>query len=135
MPTRLVCIFIALSFFGYTVVPAAWLPCCCKNRKAASACEMDKPSCCSGPKQIAEVHNEDLVGKCCSPTQESVECSAAADTIAQKCPKCRCIEQMRISTGLSGQSLNEDSFRLLPLGHSELCSDLIESFRNRPSGI
>jgi hypothetical protein len=125
MPTRLVSILIALSFLGYTVVPAAWFPCCCKNRKAASACEAEKQSCCAASKQILEV-NEDVNGRCCSANQESVECGVSDHAIGQKCPKCRCIEQMRVSTGLSGQSLNEDSFRLVPLNYLILYSSLID---------
>ena len=95
MLSRLLVIITCVSLVGMTVVPASAIPCCCNksmhSKKMSGAKAQMSPACLpeSADKALPCCHGK-LVKACCS-----------TKVIRQKCPKCRCLEQLQI-VALSG---------------------------------
>jgi hypothetical protein len=121
MLRRVTSILLCFSLLGLTVLPAAYLPCCCKAAmkpkplKVASCCSHYKPqtqgcglvaqartmACCEsgvGPSSL-----QDRMAK------GSFHC--AGKVLNKTCPICRCLEQMQI-VAIAGSQTHETVVRV-----------------------
>jgi hypothetical protein len=92
MLKRLITIFSCICMVGVTVLPASAVPCCCRQAGKPNCCEEHQakalPGCCH------EAREQTLADECCRSSVDQTN-------IDQKCPRCRCLEEMQIVT-LSG---------------------------------
>lgn len=120
---RTIAIILCFSLIGVTVIPAAYLPCCCKTA-GTSVSNKEARSCCNrGPTVVPAVTDEARPGTCCDAASKSMTAlgtcphSEAAGpcphrVVKQECPVCRCLEQMQIVALSSGSTLAETFTRL-----------------------
>ena len=82
---RFISSLVCICLIGITMVPSAYLPCCCNSRHALGESPMHV-GCCAEHAPVMPCCAKPHIVKCCSPTS----------TIKAPCPVCRCIEQMQI---------------------------------------
>ena len=108
MLSHLLVIITCISMVGMTVVPASAIPCCCNRSLHArevshSRAEVIPPVCC--PERDTKVHS------CC---RAKLQTACRSDNfVKQKCPRCRCLEQLQI-VALSGYASTESNTRVSP---------------------
>jgi hypothetical protein len=122
MSRSIIAIALCLSVVGMTVVPAGYMPCCCKGARnilgtitVSSPCcqaavkteqtatQQSAPhSCCATPKDSPQT-------TCCGHSQSNTSC-LAVKVIEGPCHNCRCIAQMQI-VALPGFAVSEKTYR------------------------
>lgn len=124
MSRRFFALALCFSVMGMTVVPARFLPCCCKTTRgtlgtAAASVAMspmvlrtedpaDKQrthhSCCAKLKRTAQA-------TCCHASSSAGQAIPAGKAIGVPCPKCTCISEMQI-VALPSVALSEKTYKL-----------------------
>jgi hypothetical protein len=104
MLSRLLAILVCISLLGVTVVPASFMPCCCKVGVKLVRGHQQSGACCAARsgESVSTVQPEKR--SCCS----AVKAAALPSCLARKalkpeCRTCRCLEQAQIMA-LSGHS-------------------------------
>ncbi len=115
---RSIAIILCLSLVGVTVIPAAYVPCCCKTSCKTTLNKQVRSCCNSGATVVPAVPTEAKSRPCCGmasqsmsvpgtcPFSESAE-ACPNKVVKQECPVCRCLEQMQIVALSSGSTLSE----------------------------
>jgi hypothetical protein len=115
---RPLAIILCFSLIGVTVIPAAYVPCCCKTSCKTVLSKQARSCCNSGATVVPAVRAEAKSRPCCGmaaqampvagtcPYSESEE-ACPNKVVKQECPVCRCLEQMQIVALSSGSALSE----------------------------
>lgn len=106
MTQRAIIITLCICITGASVVPASWLPCCCKAKQVKSHEEASRTSCpsCNVPEDKPDGVEMHLY--CCTRDDPKFE----SGVVTPACPNCRCHEQMRL-VGLSPAADGESGLR------------------------
>ncbi len=110
MLIRSVAIMVCISLVGMTVVPASWLPCCCKSKSKSLESERPIASCCAEKSSINFTIPNSQGHSCCPVNLKDDRSCACSSAIRGICSACRCAEQMQI-VALSGYSAQEETSR------------------------
>ena len=73
--SRFIAAIVSVCLLGFTAIPGAYFPCCCKDRCKVLA-ERQAPSCCA---------QQEPVRDCCHTDR----------SLKSQCPHCRCLEQLQ----------------------------------------
>lgn len=107
MLSRAVVIVVCISMVGITVVPASWMPCCCKFKSKALESERPIASCCA-EKFTANLTAPSPPSHSCCPVDLKDRSCACGSVIKGVCSACRCAEQMQV-IALSGYSAQDET--------------------------
>lgn len=96
MLKRVFVITMCVSMLGMTVVPASWMPCCCKAQSKTSSANKPVPSCCID-KTVMNSSESEFSHRSCHETGLNAQQACACGTIVRGlCGACRCAEQVQV---------------------------------------
>ncbi|MEJ2716222.1 MAG: hypothetical protein P8182_03655 [Deltaproteobacteria bacterium] len=89
--SRFIAAIVGICLLGFTAIPGAYFPCCCKTGCKVLA-ERQAPSCCKP---------QEPVKSCCTPDR----------SVKPGCPYCRCLEQLQ-TVAIPTVNLHKNTVRL-----------------------
>lgn len=89
--SRFIAAIVGICLLGFTSIPGAYFPCCCKT------------SC--------KVMVERQAPSCCKQQQPVRSCCASERSVKAKCPHCRCLEQLQ-TVAIPTVNLHQNTVRL-----------------------
>ena len=129
MSRSFIAIALCFSVMGMTVVPARYMPCCCKGARRTLGTEATHMGCCPASTktdQTAEKrsshhscqasHKNSVAAACCGHAQANRP-MVAGQSFAAPCHSCRCIQEMQI-VALPGFAVSEKTYRLTEIAAS-----------------
>lgn len=124
MSQRLLAIALCFSVMGMTVIPARFMPCCCKaahqnlgkgamgvsmspfvlQTEEARQRQRSHPACCGTAMHATQ-------SACCHSNASTNRSMGAGRVLTVPCPKCTCITELQI-VALPGIALSEKTYKL-----------------------
>jgi hypothetical protein len=115
---RSIAIILCFSLVGITVIPAAYVPCCCKTSCKTVLSKQARSCCNSGATVLPAVTAETKARPCCGMAAQAMAVpgtcpfsesggACPSKVVKQECPVCRCLEQMQVVALSSGSTLSE----------------------------
>jgi hypothetical protein len=119
---RSIAIILCFSLVGITVIPAAYVPCCCKTSCKTAVTNQTRSCCNGGPAIDPAVTAEAKARPCCGMASQSQSSTGTCPfsesgeacpnkVVKRECPVCRCLEQMQVVALSSGSTLSESFTR------------------------
>lgn len=127
MSRSFIAIALCFSVMGMTVVPAKYMPCCCKAARRSVGADTAPGRCCAmavntdADAQERGAHDSchamqarSARAVCCGHAQASRSMKAGT-VISGPCHGCRCIQEMQI-VALPGFAVTEKTYRVAEIG-------------------